>query len=63
MTPSPSRPMRFRRARVLLVGLGDVGQRSVQRLNRRVRVLATTSQPQRVAELRGLGVTPLVLNL
>ena len=63
MTPSPSRPMRFRRARVLLVGLGDVGQRSVQRLNRRVRVLATTSQPQRVSELRSLGVTPLVLNM
>ncbi len=55
--------MRFRRARVLVVGLGDVGQRVVQRMNRRVRVLATTSQPERVAALRAMGVTPLVINL
>lgn len=61
-------PSRFRRERVLLVGCGDVGQR-VARLwagasgRPRVRLLALTSSPQRLAELRALGITPIQGNL
>ncbi|WP_198552258.1 NAD-binding protein, partial [Macromonas nakdongensis] len=54
-------PARFRRERVLVVGCGDVGLRSVRELGagRRARVLALTSSPERVPALRGAGVTPL----
>lgn len=61
-------PSRFRRERVLLVGCGDVGQR-VARLwvnasgQPRVRLMALTSSPQRVPELRALGITPIQGNL
>ena len=48
---------------MLVVGCGDVGCRVVQRLNSGQRVLALTSSPARVAELRALGVTPLLGNL
>ena len=48
---------------MLVVGCGDVGGRVVQRLNSGQRVLALTSSPARVAELRALGVTPLLGNL
>jgi len=56
-------PARFRRERVLLVGCGDVGLRVVRQLDARVRLLALTSQAGRAAELRALGITPLVGNL
>ncbi|MDI1243883.1 MAG: SDR family oxidoreductase [Rhodoferax sp.] len=56
-------PARFRRERVLLVGCGDVGLRVARQLGPRVRMLALTSQAGRVAELRALGITPLVGNL
>lgn len=56
-------PARFRRQRVLVVGCGDVGVRAAQRLVPRVRVLALTSSVHRVAELRALGITPLLGNL
>ncbi len=56
-------PARFRRERVLLVGCGDVGVRVARQLGPRVRLLALTSQASRVAELRVLGVTPLLGNL
>ena len=56
-------PARFRRERVLLVGCGDVGLRVARQLGPRVRLLALTSQIERVGELRALGVTPLVGNL
>lgn len=56
-------PARFRRERVLLVGCGDVGLRVARQLGPRVRLLALTSQSDRVAELRALGITPLVGNL
>ena len=48
---------------MLVVGCGDVGGRVVLRLNSGQRVLALTSSPARVAELRALGVTPLLGNL
>ena len=52
-------PARFRRERVLIVGCGDVGLRVARGLVGRVRVLALTSSPQRVSELRERGITPL----
>ena len=62
-------PARFRRARVLIVGCGDVGMRVARALQapaaRRppVRVLALTSSPERRPALRALGITPLCGNL
>ncbi|WP_143903813.1 NAD-dependent epimerase/dehydratase family protein [Tepidimonas thermarum] len=56
-------PARFRRARVLIVGCGDVGLRSARLLAGRVRLLALTSSPERVAALRAHGITPLVGDL
>lgn len=56
-------PARFRRARVLIVGCGDVGLRVAQALSGRVRLLALTSDVGRIAELRARGITPLTGNL
>jgi len=61
-SPLGALPSRFKRERLLIVGCGDVGQRVV-RVQRHVRVVALTSHPQRVADLRAIGVTPLVGNL
>lgn len=52
-------PARFRRERVLIVGCGDVGLRVAGQLRSRVRLLALTSQPERVVELRAKGLMPL----
>ena len=61
-------PARFRRERILLVGCGDVGQRAAALWTQpggqtRVRLLALTSSPERVGELRARGITPLIGNL
>lgn len=56
-------PARFRRQRVLIIGCGDVGLRVAKQLPSRVRVLALTSSPERRADLRGRGITPLQGNL
>jgi len=48
---------------VLIIGCGDVGTRVAQRLLPRMRVLALTSGPARVAALRAQGIVPLVGNL
>ena len=60
-------PARFRRQRLLIVGCGDVGQRVVRHVGgsqpRRLRVLALTSSPAKMADLRMAGVTPLLGNL
>ena len=67
--PLGALPARFRRQRVLIIGCGDVGLRVVRSLNGpqggsgRPRVLARTSSPTRVPQLRGAGVTPLLGNL
>lgn len=61
--PSPIRPSVFRRPRLLIVGCGDVGLRVAQALRNRFRLRALTSQPERCAELRAAGVTPLPGNL
>ena len=62
-SPLGALPRLFRRGRLLVVGCGDVGGRVVQRLNGGQRVLALTSSPARMDELRALGVTPLWGNL
>ena len=62
-SPLGALPRRFRRTRILVVGCGDVGCRVVRRLNSGQQVLALTSSPARLAELRALGVTPLLGNL
>lgn len=56
-------PARFRRQRVLIVGCGDVGLRAAAALPARVRVIALTSSPERLPELRARGITPLRGNL
>ena len=56
-------PSRFRRERVLLVGCGDIGLRVARELGGRVRLLALTSNPARVPELRQRGITPLTGDL
>jgi nucleoside-diphosphate-sugar epimerase len=43
----------------LIVGCGDVGLRVARGLHRRVRLMALTSSPERVASLRAAGLTPL----
>lgn len=62
-SPLGALPSRFRRPRILIVGCGDVGLRVARGLQGRVRLLALTSQPQRVPELRAQGLTPLLGNL
>ncbi|MDB5957075.1 SDR family oxidoreductase [Ramlibacter sp.] len=61
--PLGALPARFRRTRVLIVGCGDVGLRVAGLLSGRVRLLALTSTPDRVASLRAVGVVPLQGNL
>lgn len=62
--PTPStRPARFRRPVLLIVGCGDVGLRVVRLLAARWRVLALTSTAARAPELRAAGAVPLVGNL
>lgn len=61
--PQPSRLSQFKRPRVLIVGCGDVGQRAARLLRGTCRLLALTSQPDRVSALRAQGIVPLVGNL
>jgi nucleoside-diphosphate-sugar epimerase len=55
--PRPGRPT------LLIVGCGDVGLRVLRLLPPAWRVLATTSQPARMAELRAAGAVPLLADL
>ena len=55
----PSRPARFKRPTLLIVGCGDVGLRVVKLLRGRYRLLALTTSVQRVAALREAGAVPL----
>ncbi|NUZ05446.1 NAD-dependent epimerase/dehydratase family protein [Piscinibacter koreensis] len=63
MPMSPAGVSRFRRPVLLIVGCGDVGLRVARRLAGRWRVLALTTQRERVGELRAAGVVPLVGDL
>jgi nucleoside-diphosphate-sugar epimerase len=58
-TPGP----RQRRPTLLIVGCGDIGMRVLRLLVPRWRVLALTSSPQRLPELRAAGAVPLLGNL
>ena len=58
-TPLGALPARFRRERVLIVGCGDVGLRAARRLSA-VKLIALTSSPDRIPDLRRAGITPLV---
>jgi nucleoside-diphosphate-sugar epimerase len=62
-TPLGALPARFRRERCLIIGCGDVGLRVAQAQAGRVRLMALTSSPHRVEELRSRHITPLVGNL
>ena len=62
-SPLGALPARFRRERLLIVGCGDVGMRVARLLKNRVRLLALTSSPERIALLRQQGLTPLQGNL
>ncbi|WP_428425364.1 SDR family oxidoreductase [Methylibium sp.] len=62
-SPQPSRPAVFRKPRLLIVGCGDIGQRVLEQLAGRYRVLALTSQAVRVETLRALGARPLIGDL
>ncbi|MDM0114225.1 sugar nucleotide-binding protein [Variovorax sp. J22R133] len=62
-SPVGALPSRFRRERLLIVGCGDVGLRAAGLLAPRVRLLAVTSSPARIDELRKSGITPLVADL
>ena len=62
-SPLGALPARFRRERLLIVGCGDVGLRVARLLKNRVRLLALTSSPERIALLRQQGLTPLQGNL
>ena len=62
-SPLGALPARFRRERLLIVGCGDVGLRVARAWPQRGRVLALTSSPQRQAQLRAQGITPLLGNL
>ncbi len=45
--------------RILIVGCGDVGLRCARLLAGRARIYALSRSPERHAELRGLGITPI----
>lgn len=59
--PPPSRPQR--RPTLLVVGCGDIGLRVLRLLRGRWRLLALTSSPARVPELRAAGAVPLLGDL
>ena len=58
-----NRASRFRRPVLLIVGCGDVGMRVAKLLRGRWGLIALTSSPTRCAELRAVGITPLVGDL
>ncbi|MBC7437303.1 MAG: NAD-binding protein, partial [Bdellovibrionales bacterium] len=62
-SPLGALPARFRRERLLIVGCGDVGMRVAKLMKGRARLLALTSSADKVALLRGRGITPLQGNL
>jgi nucleoside-diphosphate-sugar epimerase len=63
MPSSPPAPASARRARLLIVGCGDVGLRVLRLLGRRWQVLALTRSADRMPQLRALGAVPLLGDL
>jgi len=62
-TGKPRRRLRLGRPRLLLIGCGDIGGRIVARLAARFRIVALTSSPARVPQLRAAGTVPIVGDL
>ena len=62
-TFTASKPQRFKRASLLIVGCGDVGLRVARRLAGRWRLLALTTHHERATELRAAGIVPLLGDL
>ena len=62
-TPLGALPSRFRKERLLIVGCGDIGVRLARLARPNVRLIALTSNANRVEELRKLGITPITGNL
>ena len=62
-TPATATSHRARRPTLLIVGCGDIGQRVLQLLHPRWRVLALTSNAAHMPALRALGAVPLLGNL
>lgn len=62
-SPRPAARPCFARPRLLIVGCGDVGMRVLGLLAGRWRVRALSSSPQRFAELRAAGASPVLGNL
>ncbi|MBT9495175.1 MAG: SDR family oxidoreductase [Paucibacter sp.] len=60
---SERRSTKIGRPRLLIVGCGDIGMRVLQRVHRSWQMLALTSNPARVHELRAAGARPLLGNL
>lgn len=58
-----SLPIALRRPTLLIVGCGDIGLRVLRQLVPRWRVLALTSSPGRVPQLRAAGARPIIGNL
>ncbi len=58
-----ARPIRFRCPTLLVVGCGDVGLRVLREIASRWRIVALTSDPARVGELRAAGARPIVGDL
>jgi nucleoside-diphosphate-sugar epimerase len=58
-----TRPEKFGKPRLVIIGCGDVGMRLLPLLRERFRIFAVTSQPGRRTELREAGAVPVVANL
>lgn len=56
-------PARFRRRRVLVLGCGDIGLRTLAALTRTAQVTVLTQARDRLADLRARGVRPLLGDL
>lgn len=62
--PSGALPARFRRTRILIVGCGDVGTRVVRHAGHKgVHLIALSSDPEKAATLRSMGLQVLRGNL
>ena len=61
--PLVSRPTRWKRPTLLIVGCGDVGMRVVELLGARWRVLALTTNADRIGALRAARALPLLGDL
>jgi nucleoside-diphosphate-sugar epimerase len=56
-------PARFRKPSLLIIGCGDIGLRTARLLHGRFRIIALTSSPDRLPQLRAAGIRPLIGNL